>query len=117
MTAIGTTIATPSQSSSFDRRLEGIGWALFLIMIGALCLLPDGFAPEGTWLAGAGLIMVGMNVTRHLKGMRISAFTTVLGLVALALGLAAVAGVALPILPTLLVAIGVEILYNLITRR
>ena len=37
-------------------RLEEIGWALFLIMIGALWLTPAELIPSHAWLIGAGLI-------------------------------------------------------------
>jgi hypothetical protein len=52
----------PAGRPALDRRLEGIGWALFLIMIGGLGLVPS--VPQGTWLVGTGLIMLGLNVAR-----------------------------------------------------
>jgi hypothetical protein len=67
-----------------DRRLEGIGWALFLIMIGGIGLVPS--VPPGTWLVGTGLIMLGLNLARYLSGLRMSNFTVVLGVLALLLG-------------------------------
>ncbi len=116
MTTIGATETRNTGTGLYDRQLERIGWALFLIMIGGLALLPEGLVPEGTWLVGTGLIMVGMNVVRHLNGLRISGFTTVLGLVALAVGVSVLAGIELPIFPILLVAIGVHIVY-VVSRR
>ena len=41
--------------SALDRQLEGVGWALFLIMIGGIGLMQN--VPQGTWLVGTGLIM------------------------------------------------------------
>ena len=86
MTTAETTKTNTGTAATFNRRLEETGWALFLIMIGALLLLPEGLVPDGTWLVGTGLIMIGMNVVRHLHGLRVSGFTAVLGLVALAGG-------------------------------
>jgi hypothetical protein len=117
MSTIGATTEDRPQKGILDRQLERIGWALFLIMIGALALLPKGLMPEGTWLAGTGLIMVGLNIVRHVKGISVSGFTTVLGLIALALGFGAMAGVDLPVLPILLAAIGLQILYSGLIRR
>jgi hypothetical protein len=114
MTAVACTTTTPSNKSTFDRQVERIGWALFLIMIGALALLPDDLVPEGTWLVGVGLIMIGMNIARHFARIPISYFTSAVGLVAFAGGLCALAGVSLPIFPILLAAIGVVILYSVI---
>lgn len=116
MTTVETTTTDRVTAVTFNRRLEEIGWALFLILIGALLLLPEGLVPEGVWLVGAGLIMIGMNVARHLSGVRISGFTAILGLVALAVGISAIAGIDLPVFAILLVAVGAEILYSA-TRR
>jgi hypothetical protein len=112
MTSIGATDTRTVQEDTLGQRLERIGWALFLIMIGALALLPSGLVPEGTWLVGTGLIMIGQNVVRHLKGIRVNGFSNVLGLIALALGVSAVAAVELPVFPILLAAIGLQIIYS-----
>ncbi len=42
------------------RRLEEVAWSVFLIMTGALWLAPDTWAPAGSWLAGLGLILLGL---------------------------------------------------------
>jgi hypothetical protein len=112
MSTIGATTEERPQKGILDRQLERIGWALFLIMIGGIALLPNGVVPEGTWLVGTGLIMIGLSVVRHLKGVRVSGFTAVLGMIALAVGVSAVAGVELPVFPVLLAAIGLQIIYS-----
>jgi hypothetical protein len=112
MTNIEETEAEDAQKGASDRQLERISWALFLIMIGGLALMPKGLVPEGVWLVGAGLIMIGLNVARYLKGIRVSGFTVVLGLAALAAGFSSVAGVSLPVFPILLIALGAQILYS-----
>jgi hypothetical protein len=117
MRTIGATTFEKPVKGIVDRQLERVCWALFLIMIGALALLPEGLVPAGTWLVGTGLIMVGLNVVRHLKGARVSGFTVVLGLIALAFGLSAIAGVDLPVLAILLVAVGLQILYSVLFHR
>jgi hypothetical protein len=98
-----------------DDQLERISWALFLIMIGGLALMPD--VPSGTWLIGTGLIMLGLNGARQLNEIPVSAFTMVLGLVALAAGLAEVLGTALPVFPLLLILIGASILWGAFAER
>jgi hypothetical protein len=92
-----------------DMLLERIGWGLFLIVIGGLWLLPKGQVPEGAWLLGAGLILLGLNVARRFSGIGARYGTVVLGIVAVAGGLASVFGVELPLLPFLLVIGGVAI--------
>jgi hypothetical protein len=95
-----------------DRQLEGISWALFLIMIGGLWLIPN--VPGGLWLIGVGLIMLGLNVARYLKGIRVHAFSSVLGALALLLGVAELLGLGLPVLPILLIVIGASIIFDVI---
>ena len=113
MTRIGTTETRTAQGGSLGQQLERIGWALFLIMICSIALLPEGLVPEGTWLVGTGLIMIGLNVIRHFKGIPVNGFTSVLGLIALAVGVSSVTGVELPVFPILLAAIGLQIVFSL----
>jgi hypothetical protein len=102
--------------SPLDQRLETIGWALFLIMIGALVLWES--SPEGLWLIGTGVIMLGLNATRYLNGIPTSTFTIGLGVLAVLLGGAELVGADLPVFPLLLILIGAHILYRtLVTTR
>jgi hypothetical protein len=95
---------------AINERLEHIGWGLFLIMIGGLGLVPDEYVPEGLWLVGAGLIMLGLNGARYVKGIRLSGFTIVLGLIALFSGVGDMFGLDLPVLAILLILIGANML-------
>ena len=117
MTGIGTTGTREPQNRTLELQLERIGWALFLIMIGGLALLPAGRVPAGAWLVGVGLIMVGMNVVRHRKGIRSSGFTTLLGIAAMAAGFFSMAGIDFPVFPILLIAVGAQILYGVSRGR
>ena len=106
-----------TQKAALNKRLESIGWGLFLIMIGGIWLVPDEQVPEGTWLIGAGLIMLGLNLARYLNGIRMSGFTIVLGILALASGLGDFAGIDLPLFPILLILIGASILLKPVFER
>jgi len=117
MTSVGATDTNRPQSGMPAQQFERIGWALFLVMIGGLALVPSGLVPEGTWLAGTGLIMIGLNVVRHLNGVRVSAFSAVLGMIALAVGSSAMAGIDLPVLPALLAAIGLQTIYSTLSAK
>jgi len=99
---------------NLDRHLESIGWALFLIMIGGIALIQT--VPQGTWLVGTGLIMLGLNVARYVNGIRPSNFTVVVGILALLLGIGGMTGLDLPFLPVLLILIGADILFKVATR-
>ncbi|MHB0878478.1 MAG: hypothetical protein ACYC5O_20775 [Anaerolineae bacterium] len=96
--------------ADLSRRLERVAWALFLIMAGGLALVPDSSLPEGTWLVGVGIIMLGLNLARYVNGIRTSGFTIVLGLIALGSGIGDLTGLDLPVLPILLILIGASLL-------
>jgi hypothetical protein len=79
-------------------------------MIGGIGLIPDERVPEGTWLIGVGLIMLGINLARYLNNIRMSSFTIVLGVLALLFGLSDFVGLNLPFFPILLILIGINII-------
>jgi hypothetical protein len=106
-----------AQKGTLNRRLEDIGWALFLIMIGTLLLMPKGGVPQGTWLIGTGLIMLGVNAVRRVNGIAMNGFTIVLGAFALVAGLGGFFGVDLPLLAAFLILMGVIILLRPMLRR
>ncbi len=93
-----------------NRRLEEAGWGLFLAMIGVLWLVPDAIVPQGTWMIGAGLILLTVNIIRYAKEIPISGFSTWLGIFAIVAGLVSIAGVHVPLFPLFLVAVGLVIL-------
>jgi len=68
---------------ALNKRLETIGWALFLIMLGGRFLVPNEQIAKGLWSIGIGLIMLGLNVARYFNKIKMSGFTTFLGIVSL----------------------------------
>ncbi len=101
-----------AKKNAFDKRIESIGWALFLIMSGVLLIAPDGLVPDGTWLIGMGLIILGSMGIRYLYGIRIDGFWTILGILALGYGVSEFFSLNLPVFPVLLVIIGMVIVYK-----
>ncbi len=97
------------------KRLEEIALALALIMTGALWLAPKAIFPEGTWLAGAGLILLGLNAARRIRGLKTSGFGLVAGLIALAAGVGRIIGQDLPIVPALLIVLGAALIVKTAT--
>jgi hypothetical protein len=109
---------TPDVQRAVSRRLDELAWALFLILIGAIWLLPAGTVPEGTWLIGAGLILLGINAVRSLKGIKMNGFAIVLGLLALVAGVGHLAGVKVPVFAILFIVIGASIILRpLVAKR
>jgi hypothetical protein len=90
---------------------------LFLIMIGGFLLVPSGQLPEGSWLIGIGVILLGLNVVRYLNGIRMSTVTMILGAIAVIAGLGDFAGVNVPVGPLLIILIGAAIILRNIEPR
>lgn len=74
--------------AALNKRLEAIGWGLFLVMLGGLILVPDEVVPDGLWSIGVGAIMLGLNGARYYFGIKMSGFTTLLGILAFFGGIA-----------------------------
>jgi len=71
-----------TRKSTFD--LEAVAWGAIFILWGITELLPS--LPKGAGAVGFGLILLGLNLARYLKGEPISGFTTALGILAFLLG-------------------------------
>ena len=106
----------PSGDRRRGKRPDEIAWALVLIMTGGLWLAPKGMFPEGAWLVGVGLIILGLNAARAISGLKMSGFGVVVGLVALAAGIGRILGQELPIIPILLIVFGVGLVIRTVAR-
>lgn len=71
------------EKAALNKRLETVFWGLFLIMLGGWALVPSETIPKGAWSIGVGLLMLGLNAVRYLNQIRMSGFTTLLGILAL----------------------------------
>ena len=97
------------------KRLDEIAMALALIMTGALWLAPKAMFPEGTWLVGVGLILLGLNAVRRIRGLKTSGFGIIVGLIASAAGIGRIIGQDLPLVPILLIIFGVGLVVRAAT--
>jgi cytosine/uracil/thiamine/allantoin permease len=104
-----------ARKQDLNKRLETMSWGLFLIMLGGFALMKD--VPPGTWLIGAGLIMLGLNAARLLLGIRASGFTIILGTIALLSGIGSVYGIDIPVGPLLIILIGLAIIVRALRPR
>ncbi len=68
--------------ASLNKRLETVAWGLFLVMLGGFALVPNEQVPNGLWSIGVGLIFLGLNAARYANQIRMSGFTTFLGILA-----------------------------------
>ena len=77
---------------ALNKRLESVAWGLFLVMLGGFALVPDDTIPKGVWSIGIGVIMLGLNIARYFYKIRMSGFTTVLGILSLIGGIVELLG-------------------------
>ena len=95
-----------NSKATLNKRLESIALGLFLIMIGGMAFIPKEQVNEGVWSIGVGLILLGLNAARYFNNIRMSGFTTVLGIIALITGIGELVGIDLPGLAVLLILLG-----------
>ena len=105
------------KKKALDQRLDALGSGLFLIMIGGLWLAPEGWVPEGTWLIGTGVIILGLMFIRYINDIKVNGFWLVVGLIALGFGVSDVFGLDVPVFPILLIIIGVHILLKPLLQK
>ena len=96
------------------RRLDEIAWSCILILTGAVWLAPAGWAPEGTWLAGFGLIALGHEGLRLLLRLGARGFGLVVGTIASIAGIGRLLGYEPGFVPVLLVALGAAMILRVV---
>ena len=84
--------AVDPEKAALNKRLESVFWGLFLIMLGGWALIPDETIPKGAWSVGVGLLLLGLNLVRYLNHIRMSGFTTILGILSLLGGISDMLG-------------------------
>ena len=77
-----------SKKAALNKSMETAAWGFFLILLGGFMFVPDNIVKGGMWSIGVGLILLGLNATRYFNGIRMSGFTTFLGILALVGGFA-----------------------------
>lgn len=73
---------------ALNKRLEAVAWGMFLIMLAGFSFVPQAQVPKGLWSIGIGVIMLGLNAARYSYKIRMSGFTTFLGIISLLFGIA-----------------------------
>lgn len=79
-------IVLDESKAALNKRLETIGWGFFLIMLGGFAFVPYETVNKGFWSIGVGVIMLGLNAARYMNGIKMSGFTTALGIISLVSG-------------------------------
>lgn len=79
-----------NEKVTLNKRLETIGWGCFLAMLGGFLFVPHMILDKGYWSIGVGVILLGLNIARYYYRIRMSGFTTFLGIVSIISGIAQV---------------------------
>lgn len=85
-------IVLDESKAALNKRLETLGWGFFLIMLGGFAFVPYEMINKGIWSIGVGVIMLGLNAARYVNDIRMSGFTTALGIISLVSGTLQVLG-------------------------
>ncbi len=80
------------EKAALNKRLESMGWGLFFIMLGGFMFIPETTVSKGFWSIGLGVIFLGLNAARYFNGIRMSGFTTFLGILAVLGGIVQLLG-------------------------
>ena len=99
--------------------LTSVAWGLFIVLIGGLWIVADITKLNvGSYFAlGLGLILIGLNLARPSFGVKMSKFSLGLGIVALLVGFSGVGGLTLPLIPTIIVVIGLFIVAEAVAKK
>jgi hypothetical protein len=104
-----------SVHKDLESRIDTAGWGLFFVMSGAMLLVPG--LPEGSWLTGVGILLIGLLAVRARIGLPVSTFSGIMAVVLVATGLGEAAGVAVPWFALMLVLCGVALVIGELVRR
>ena len=110
-----TTTAVKPVVRKIEDRLDSVGWGLLFLVSGVIMLIPD--APRGSWLAGIGVILVGITITKWALRVEASWFTLILGIVGFVTGLGEMAGQDVPGLSLFLILCGLALIGAQVVRR
>jgi hypothetical protein len=100
------------EKAALNKRMENAAWGLFLIMLGGFAFVPKAQVPDGSWSIGIGLIMLGLNAARYFNHLKMSGFTTLLGIISVIGGVVQLFGVKNLEGPFLLIILGAYLLFK-----
>jgi hypothetical protein len=105
-----------------NKRYTTIAWAILSLWLGILMIIPGNQSP--IFVLGTGVILLGLNLVRLVSRIPVSIFSITLGCLAVGLGLVAmfrtvlnIPPFELPLLPTVLIIIGLYVLIPSVKNR
>jgi hypothetical protein len=86
-------VTVDPDKAALNKNIERVAWGAFLIMLGGFMFVPEEIIKGGWWSIGVGLIFLGLNAARYFSGLRMSGFTTFLGIISVGGGILDLIGV------------------------
>ncbi len=103
--------------SAIEKRYSNIGWAIFLILAGAVMLLPHVLVPEGFLWIAAGVIMLGYRSAVATRGIKAPTALVFAGIAFIAIGVSEFVDFNIDVVPLLLIIGGVVLLGRAMSSR
>jgi hypothetical protein len=100
-----------TEKSNSNKVLDAIAWGVFAVLLGSGWIASAYYQMDtGIYVAlGVGAILIALNLARRITRIAISKFSLFIGVLALALSGAGIAGFAMPFIPTVIVLVGLFI--------
>jgi hypothetical protein len=97
-----------------NKILESIAWGIFLLTYGIGWALQDMYQTDlsGYTPVVIGLILMGLNLARAGTGFPVSQGSLAIGILSFTLGSAGLLGYAIPIIPAIVILVGVAIIID-----
>ena len=115
-TNIDTRVEQPADTS-WDRRLNHIGWGLLLMLTGSVWMMLPEAAPPGIWLFGVAIILVGVNAVRYAMHMDVSRFSVGFALGAFVAAISQIWRTDPPVVASFAIVIGASLMVKPVFSR
>ncbi len=96
------------------RQIDSGAWAVFFIWLGVVMLAG---LPWAWFLMGVGVLILGAQLMRQQRNLKIETFAVVIGLIILAAGIWDLLALPLPLMPIVLIALGGYLLWKTLSPR
>jgi hypothetical protein len=93
-------------------KYEGIGWSIFLILLGIFLAVPESWVPDGIGRLLIGIVLLAYWAAGRLKQFNVSWVFLVVSVILILSGIGKIAGWAVSLMPFALIVIGLIVLYR-----
>lgn len=110
-------IVIDEKKAALNKRIETIAWGLYFVMLGGFIFVQKTLFLGGVWSICVGCLLLGLNLARHLYGLKMSGFTTFLGVVSVISGVTQLLGLHDHEVTILLIVLGAYLLVKPVIEK